>query len=107
MEIGLALRQASQSRQPLAATLNAIAVQYLDGSGHDLEKNEFENSPGELFRRRTWLRRGQHRITQKKIYAAALNASLLFCCRSHARRLAVVLFDHVKFVSDLAAPERC
>jgi hypothetical protein len=34
------------SRQPLAATLNDIALQYLDGSGHDLEKNEFENSLG-------------------------------------------------------------
>ena len=34
------------SRQPRAITLNAIALQYLDGSGHDLEKNEFENSLG-------------------------------------------------------------
>lgn len=34
------------SRQPRAVTVSVIALQYLDGSGHDLEKNEFENSLG-------------------------------------------------------------
>jgi hypothetical protein len=36
--------QRRKSMQRLAATLNAIAMQYLDGSGHDLEKNELVNS---------------------------------------------------------------
>jgi len=87
------------SRQPRAANLNVIALQYLDGSGHDLERNEFENSAD------VPASRGQSCIRQNRIYAATPNASLLFYGRSRARRLPVVLFDHVKFDPDLMRPE--
>jgi hypothetical protein len=77
--------------QRLAAILNAIAMQYLDRSGYDLEKNELVNSS-----RRTVLARD---VRDPRFQRAARPSF------RRARDTPTVPFDDVKLGPDITAPE--
>jgi hypothetical protein len=102
------MRQASQQQTTSCSDPERYCAAILGRKRPRLgEKRIREFTWSRCFCRRMCLRRGQSCIRQNRIYAAAFNASLLFSCRSRARKLSFVLFDHVKFDPEMARPKIC